>query len=314
MARNLFAETEMIVKNSHDDRKHYIGASDAAAVVGMSRWKTPLQIWAEKTGQVEPEDISGRLAVKLGNRLEEVVAELFTAETGKKVHRVSEPFVHKLYPFIVCHIDRKVDGESAILQCKTVSAWKAKEWDEEEIPHEYIIQEIHELACTGYDRAYIAVLIGNQDFKWKVIERDNFVINDLINREVKFWTDFVSKKVMPETITKDDSGVLFELFPHSKPGAIIQIGDKADILVDSIKSMQQDYNNLEGLIDQQKNELRALIGEAEAGEGIKWIVTNKTQSAARINTELLKKEQPGIYQSYSKNIESRVMRFKEKEK
>jgi putative phage-type endonuclease len=155
-----------------EDRSGYIGASDCAAVLGLSRFKTVLQVWAEKTGTVEPEDISEKLNVWLGNELEEIVAKKFTKDTGKKVHRVNDAYIHKNHDFIRCHIDRKVEGENAILQCKTASAWMAKHWEGEEIPQEYILQEYHELACSGYEKAYIAVLIGNNDFKIKVLERD----------------------------------------------------------------------------------------------------------------------------------------------
>lgn len=297
-----------------ENRHTFIGGSDCAAVLGMSRWKSPLQVWGEKTGQVVPEDISDKLAVKLGNRLEEVVAELFTERTGKKVHKVNEPYTHKTHPFLACHIDRKVDGESAILQCKTVSAWKAKEWDDEEIPHEYILQEVHELACTGYDRAYIAVLIGNQDFKWKTVERDPFLISDVTSREANFWNNFVVTKVMPSIIRKDDSETLLKLFPKASIGDVAQIGERADILVDSILNMGQDYKNLDNLINQQKNELRALIGRAESGEGIKWLITNKNQPNGRLDTAKLKADLPDVYKKYKDSkSKTRVLRFKTKE-
>lgn len=259
------------------NRLGFIGASDAAAVLGLSRWKTPLEIWAEKTAIVEPEDVSEKLAVKLGNRLEEVVAELFTEATGKKVHRVVEAYVHKRHPFLTCQIDRKVVGERSILQCKTASSWKAKEWVGEEIPREYIIQELHELACTGYDRAYIAVLIGNEDFKWKVVERDEALIADVVSREVHFWNTYIIPKVMPAIITKDDAQILYQLFPVADQSKVIELDDKANIFVESLESLKADRNNLDGIIAQQENELKALLKDAEVGETERYVITWKTQ-------------------------------------
>lgn len=293
------------------DRKNYIGASDAAAVLGMSRWKTPVQIWAEKTGVVEPDDISKKLAVKLGNRLEEVVAELFTEETGKKVHKVNEAFVHKDHDFLVCHIDRKINGENAILQCKTASAWKAKEWDGEEIPHEYIIQEIHELAVTGYERAYIAVLIGNQDFKIKIIERDEKLISEIVEKEAKFWNDFIIKNVMPSTVMAGDTDTLLKIYPKSNKNSI-SLDGKAGKIIESIEQLKYDVKNLESVIDQNENELKAILGENESGESGEHIITWKNQTTNRLDTTLLKSKHPEIYCNFLKGTETRVFRIKKK--
>lgn len=292
-----------------EERRGYIGASDAAGVLGLSRWQTPLGVWAEKTGQIEVEDISDKLQVKLGVRLEEVVAELFTEKTGKKVHRVNEAFTHKQYPFLKCHIDRKVEGERAILQCKTASAWKAKEWDGEEIPHEYIIQEMHELAVTGYDRAYIAVLIGNQDFKWKVIDREEAVLADMIAKEVNFWNAFVLTKEMPTVITKRDKGALDALYPVAEDTEI-QLEDKANAMIESLQGMKEDARNLGGQIDQQENELKAMLGTAERGNtGIYRVFWTNTKG--RIDMEALSKAHPELCEKFRKPHGSRKFTYKE---
>ena len=134
-----------------EKRKEYIGGSDCAGVLGLSRWTTPLKIWAVKTGQIVPEDISQKIAVKLGNKLEQTVCELFTEQTGLKVRRVNETLFHKDYNFIGANIDRKIEGQDVILEAKTCSAFKAKEWGEDEIPAEYLLQCYHYLAVRFKD-------------------------------------------------------------------------------------------------------------------------------------------------------------------
>ena len=66
-------------------RKAGIGGSDAAAVIGLSRWKSPFQVWLEKTGQTEPDDLSNNEYVYWGTVLEQAVADRFCELTGKKV-------------------------------------------------------------------------------------------------------------------------------------------------------------------------------------------------------------------------------------
>ena len=97
-----------LTKEQVEARKNYIGGSDAAAILGLSRYKTALEVWAWKTGQVVPDDISDKVYIKLGNKLEQTVAEFFMEETGKKVQRVNDTIFHPKYPFLGANIDRKV--------------------------------------------------------------------------------------------------------------------------------------------------------------------------------------------------------------
>lgn len=289
------------------DRKGFIGASDAAAVLGLSRWQTPLGIWAEKTGQIEHEELDSE-AAELGTYLEEYVARRFTKLTGKKVNRVNEPQVHPVYPFLTCQIDRRVVSEDALLECKTASAWKAKEWGGEDIPREYIIQVMHQLAVTGKQIGYIAVLIGNQDFKVKKIERDEKTINELVKKEVAFWNDYIVPKIMPGIVTKNDAETLYELFPLAQEGTVKDLGDSAAAIIESRNALIQDKIQLEGEIEKQENELRLMLGENESGTAGKWKITWKNQTQRRVDTKSLPQE---IYEKYSKVITSRILRIKE---
>ena len=294
-----------------EDRSGYIGASDCAAVLGLSRFKTVLQVWAEKTGTVEPDDISDELHIWLGNELEEVVAKKFTKDTGKKVHRVNDAYVHKKHDFIRCHIDRKVEGENSILQCKTASAWMAKHWEGDEIPQEYILQEYHELACSGYERAYIAVLIGNNDFKIKVLERDDKIMNQIIKKEVDFWNKFVIPKVMPEIISPKDSDVLFKLFPEADLTGAVELGDEGDRIIETLKANQADLRVLEDVIEQNKNALKAKLGDNLVGRTARWKVVWKNQVCTKLDTDRIKKEAPELYVRFAKEVPSRILRYSE---
>lgn len=294
--------------NTLTDRKQFIGSSDAAAILGLSRWKTQLEVWAEKVGRIVPEDISDKLQVKLGNRLEETVAELFMEETGKKVRRVNKPQIHPDYPFISCQIDRDVVGEDAILECKTASAWKAKEWEGEEIPQEYIIQVVHQLAVTGAAVGYIAVLIGNQEFKWKAIYRDNPTTKSLIDKEVEFWNSYVVPSVMPLQIAHNDGSVLYDLFPVADTNKDVILPDTANVLIEQIEAMSSEKDLLEKDIEKNKNELKALLGDAESGTTRINRVTWKVQNTNRIDTERFKKENEELYKAYIKTTTTRVLR------
>lgn len=290
------------------DRSTFIGGTDAAAIIGMSRWKTPLSVWCEKTGAyVQPEMDAEHQ--ELGRELENYVAKRFMRKSGKKVVRVNDRLFHPRYDFIGAQIDRRVIGEKSILECKTCSAWKAKEWEGESIPREYIIQVVHQMAITGAERGYIAVLIGNQDFKWKVIERDEKMISDLIQKEVDFWERFVVKNVMP-AVTADDVEILESIYPEAEPDLTFQLPDDANRTIELIESFKQDVRTVSRQIDLHENELKAMMGKAEYAETTLYRLRWRNMISRRFDSKRFKTEQPEIAEQYLRESTSRVFTIK----
>lgn len=295
------------------DRTKYLGGSDCAGIMGMSRWTSPLKIWAEKTGTIIPEDISGKLCVKLGNKLEDTVAELFEEETGKKVHRVNETIIHPKYDFIRANIDRRVVGEDAILECKTCSSWKAKEWENEDIPREYILQCVHYLAVTGKAKCYIAVLIGNHEFKWKEIVRDETLIDELIKKEVVFWNDYVTTGVMPQVVSAQDSDTLDALYPKATKENPIQLQGEANALSGLLVGYKNELKKLENDIELTENRLKILLGENSQGETDEYRIAWVNSKYSGIDQKKLKADLPDIYLKYLINKETRRFSVKLRE-
>lgn len=289
--------------------RNYIGGTDAAPILGLSRFKTPLQVWAEKTGQVGEDDLSNKLYIRLGNKLESTVADLFMEETGKKVQRVNETLFHPDYDFIGGNIDRRIVGEDAILECKSTSPWRKDEWENEDIPQEYIIQCMHYLAVTGKKKAYIAVLIGNQAFKYKEIERDENLIKEIIEREVEFWNEFIKKNIMPSNITYQDTKLLLKLFPDAKPETQIKLSNYELMELHSARLNKKYITNQ---VETMENKVKAKLGDNELGESDNFTITWKNQKRTDLDTEKLKAELPGVYDKFKKESETRYFRIKEK--
>lgn len=174
---------------SHEEwlelRSHYIGGSDAAAVVGLNAFSSPYSLWAEKTGKIP--GFSGNLATEVGTYLEEFVAQKFAAETGKKVRKVNQSFLNTDYPWAIANIDREIVGEDAGLEIKTTSGMNLQRFKGGEYPANYYCQCVHYMAITGKKRWYLAVLIGNREFKTFTIERDDAEIAALMAAESDFW-------------------------------------------------------------------------------------------------------------------------------
>ena len=164
-------------------RKQGIGGSDASVVCGISRYKSPVELWMNKTGQL-PDQEAGEAAY-WGTQLEPFVRAEFTKRTGIEVRTVNQLLQSEEHPFMLANLDgicEVPDVGTCIFEAKTASAYKAGEW-EDTIPDEYALQLAHYLAVTGYAGAYIAVLIGGNSFKWKFVERDEELISMLIELE-----------------------------------------------------------------------------------------------------------------------------------
>lgn len=281
------------------ERSNFIGGSDIAAVMGLSRYSTPLKIWAEKTGQIEPDDLSDKEYVQLGSELEDFIAKKFERKTGMKVRRAPQRYIHKQYPFMACQVDRLIEGTDMLLECKNASAWKEKEWKDEEIPLEYILQVSWQLMITGRKKGYIAVLIGGNKFKFKEIQADQELFDKMTGVAIKFW-QMVQDKT-PPAATGDDNEVLLALYPKSDEQ--IQSFEEMN---DCIATLQQTKANIKEL-DLQKDALEAKLKDViKDSLGIKtkeYIVRWTPQVVSKLNYDALKAD--GLYEKYLTKTETR---------
>lgn len=166
-------------------RRKTIGSSDAAGIVGLSRWASPFSVWADKTGRAaEKEDTE---AMRQGLDLEDYVARRWMEETGKRVYRLPAMLYHPKYPFAHADVDRMVVGENAGLECKTTFSLDLKQFNGEEFPVQYYAQCVHYLAVTGADRWYLAVLAYGRGFFTFTLERDQAEIDALMAAKADFW-------------------------------------------------------------------------------------------------------------------------------
>lgn len=293
------------------DRSTYIGGSDAPGVLGYSRWDTPLSVWARKTGLFNPPEEDNE-AQELGRELEDYVARRFTKKTGIQLKKAEGLIVDPEYPWLAANVDRLTEDGKAGFEAKTASAWKAKEWEGEEIPQEYVIQCYHYMMVTGLKTWHLACLIGNQDYKIKKIEWDSKVIKEMREREIEFWTLFVEPKVMPGKIMWQDSETLQGLYPMAEESKEIELTDEANILIEGLTSMKEEVRQIEHQIEQSENSLKAMLGDADSGSTSLYTVKWSNQRMKRIDTKLIEARYPEIAKIC--RIEKNLRRFSYKRK
>ncbi len=171
-------------------RRGWLGGSDAGKIMN-GRW---LELWLEKTGRAEPEDLSEVLAVQLGLHTEALNLQWFERETGLEVYERGKEREHPYYPFMHCTLDGLAGfgDQQAIVQAK----WSNPFSKIEEIEQRYMAQVHHEMLVCGRDLAFLSVITGKPSYALIEIHRDADYAATLLQYEEDFW-GFVERDERP---------------------------------------------------------------------------------------------------------------------
>lgn len=197
-----------------EERKHGIGASDASAIVGMSPWKSNVQLWEEKTGLRESPDISNKPQIQYGKEAEAPIRALFALDHPEL--RVTYESPYKIirsdaHPFIFCTPDGELtdqDGRKGGLEIKTTEIMHSRQWAEwnGRIPDAYYCQVCHQMYAADWEyvwlRAYIRRARGGE---WRTEVRDYHItrsdaqedIDTLVAATITFWRQVQTRQCPP---------------------------------------------------------------------------------------------------------------------
>ncbi len=279
-----------------EHRRQGIGGSDAAAILGINPWKTPMDVWLEKTGEFEDEQEDNE-KMYWGNVLEDIIAREFSLRTGMKVRRRNAILSHRTYPFMLANVDRLVVGHRAGLECKTAGHYASDNW-EMGVPEFYQAQVQHYMAVTGYEAWYVAVLIAGQEFKFFRLTRDNQFIKDMIDAEQDFWQKVQNMTPPPLDGTKASCELIKRLYPKAEKDKEIQLPHEAYQLIQQYDQACEDEKRVKLLKDEAANNLKDMLGTAEKGFIYDRQVTWSSVTSKRFDSKALKKDHPDIYEQY----------------
>ncbi len=312
-------------------RKTGIGGSDIAAILGVSPYKSAVDVFLDKSGQTPDSEMNE--AMFWGTVLEDVVAKHYQEITSVKVQRIGDLIRHPQHTWMIGNIDRAIVtpgsrarfdtgrllGADGILECKTASAYKAGEWgtpdDDDAVPTNYAAQCMWYLGISGLEWCDVAVLIGGQKYLVKRIERDEDTIKGMIERAEEFWFKHIIEGIPPEPKDGDDA---IKLFPRDS-GRIIEANPKTLDLLSRAVELKQQIAALELELDgDRKKGVNGVMGELKAymadatgiSIGNDTLCTWKAQTSQRIDTTAFKAAHPDIYAEFMKPSESRVFRIK----
>lgn len=293
-----------------EQRQKGIGGSDVSAIAGLNRYKSAFALYLEKTESVKYDEAGE--AAYWGNIMEPIVAEEFSKRTGLKVRRKNQLLKHKDYPFMMANLDRVIVGKNQLLECKTASEWFNSDWDGEEIPAPYLLQITHYMAVTGAEGAWIAVLVGGNKFRYKYVERDEELIEYVIELEKDFWENNVLAKV-PPAIDGSDSAkeLLKKMYPVATVEEAIDLEDDVDELILKHEELKQQEKEIKKESSRIENDIKLRLGEHDKGMTSKNLVTWSTVVSKRVDSKALKADFPEVYEQVIKESSSRRFGYKQ---
>jgi putative phage-type endonuclease len=261
-------------------RANGVGGSEAAIILGASKWGSPYQLWSEKAGLVPPDNTDNDV-LRFGRVIEPHIANEYERLTGRQLVDLGDWAIrrHPEHAFMFCTSDRLiappdvVGGTPApggkrgpgILSIKAANVWRGVEWlEDEEAPLPYQVQLQHELACWGLEWGSFAVCIWGRGVRWlDVLRNDDFIREDVVACG-EFWRRVETGEAPAVDGSEHTYEALRQLYP-SDTGAAVILPDEAtewaaelDLLNARIKADTERK-------DEINNTIRALLGEASEG-------------------------------------------------
>lgn len=180
----------------YERRRVGIGGSDAAAIAGLSPWKTPIDVFCDKLGLTVPDTVDTD-QMRWGRLLEPVILADLTLKTGRKT-TPRRFFTHPKIPWLIGNVDATFQGAEEGIEVKTTmtgEGWGTEGTDE--VPIYYLTQCHHYMLVTGWPRWHVAVLIAGSRRKDYVVEKDQEAEEMLFEAEEYFWKYYVERKEPP---------------------------------------------------------------------------------------------------------------------
>jgi len=303
------SELALTAPQAHN-RLKYIGSSDAAAICGLSPWKSAVDVWMEKTGRKEQPDLSGKKAIRRGAMLEPIIRDVIAREAGIVITHCNVRYIEE-NGIWVAEIDAEFDAvtgdevEECNVEIKTANSRKGwgEEWTDQ-IPDYYMAQVLHAQTVTKRKNTLVVAAFGFDDFRYYMVEHDAELAAWIRQQEELFW-QHVQQDIPPEPIALDDAYAAFGV----DAGTTIEATPEA---VEDVLLWRGLDKQIAGLSDQRDSvELRILKGLREHQALVfnsKPIFTWKSQKHTHLDQQGLKKENPELVKRFTVSKTIRVAR------
>jgi putative phage-type endonuclease len=286
-------------------RRKRMGASDIPAILGLSPFRTPYDVWLEKTGQLP--DQAESEAAHAGSRFEAAVLDEAEQRLGPLVRCVEVPAPDKLP--IVATLDARLQDGGLPVEAKTAGLFAplSDAWGEEDtdqIPDAYIVQVQVQMFCTATELAHVAAFLGGRGFAFFRVERNQALLNAIIARSMAFWTGCVEANTPPA-----DAAPTYDVIRRAAriPETTATVRGE---LIAAAQAAIEARKAAEATEEQAKAALLAAMGTAEAAVSVDGLgCTFLEQSRTTLPAAPIKANHPEIFAKYAQSTTYRVLRF-----
>lgn len=241
-------------------RRSGIGSSDASAVLGLNRWTSPYEVWADKRGLLPPDP--GSDATELGNLLEPIIVGRWSEKAGIPIRKAGL-MASRANPWQLASVDR-LAACGGIVEAKSLSWRVAEEWEDGQTPDHAEVQVQHQLAVTGRSHAHVVGLQDGRTWLERLIVRDDALIPDMTKLEAELWQLVVDGVEPPIDGSAATTEALNARWPATAEVETV-LPERAAGLVSLRAEALADVALSQTVADIAANELRALMGEATVG-------------------------------------------------
>ncbi len=294
------------------NRAAFLGGSDIGAILGVSKYRSAMDVWLEKTGKKV--DHKDNFALRFGSFAESFIADEYALLTGERLVSYSQGLIHPQHSFCVGHIDRFVldqkdqplfnnDGmlnAKKLLECKTANHYSQSDWGEpgtDAIPLPYLCQCLWYLGITNLPEINVAVLLGGSDLRVYTITRDLELESLIFQKAVFFWTEHVQKDIPPKPQSIDDCQALFQ---RACSGKTLDANPETLNLIRKLKTLESQIQIEQEQIGQIKQTLMETMADTEVLTyfGKPVITWRAPKPSYRIDTKRLGLEHPELIKTY----------------
>lgn len=242
-------------------RRSGLGGSDALASLGLSPYSSRYSVWADKRGLLP--DTDDNEAMKWGRLLEPVIAQQFEEQTGVGTS-VCGLLRHVNRDWQLASVDRLTD-DGAVLEIKTTSAYRADDWDDDQLADAAEAQLQHYLAVTGLEHGYAAALIGGQCLEIRHVQRDERLIKVLIEAEAELWRLVEAGTAPALDGSEATTSALKHIYPWAEIDLEVELSDEG---IEALRRYDQLGREIKALVEKKdaaKNVVCAELGDALTG-------------------------------------------------
>jgi putative phage-type endonuclease len=300
----------MLTERQKAERQTGIGSSDAAAILGLDRYRTPYDVWLQKTGRVGDMPVGEK--ARLGNAIERSLLGEIGDRLGRHVRAPRQTFVRqadrrtKLRANIDAMLDNARRG-SEVVEIKTTG--QVDDWGPDgspEVPDRVLVQIHHQLYCAESPRGFVACCRAFRGLELTLhpIERDEALVGRIVETCSRFWRDNVLADKPPAGVASP------EFLAHRKRNReTVSLDDKLAI-VEELAAARERLAHAENEVDRLKAEVLTALGDVESAQAGPYVVAYRPVESTRIDADRLRKQFPDIAAAVSKTSVSRRFEFR----